>query len=255
MDISTAREKIVSFIRDYVEGNCGGVIVGLSGGLDSAVTAALCAEAIGIEAVDLIALPYRTSAPSSLADAQRIAEHLAGELEVMDISAPVDAMVNLAGGTDKLRLGNIAARMRMIILYDISAVRGKLVAGTGNRTERHLGYSTLWGDMACAFTPIGGLLKTQERLLAREIGLPEWVIEKTPTADLWQGQTDEGEMGITYKTADEIIFAIHDEAISREELIARGISQKDIDLVLERERKYEFKRRMPAYPELPGLPL
>ena len=253
MTISEARTRILDFIRDYAGRS--GVVVGLSGGLDSAVTAALCAEALGAAAVDTVALPYRTSDPSSLEDARRIAEHIGTRLESFDISKAVDAVVEIRGGTDRLRLGNIAARVRMIMLYDISAERGKMVAGTGNRTESLLGYTTIWGDMACAFAPIGGLLKTQERRLAAEIGLPKWIIEKTPTADLWKDQTDEGEMGITYEIADKLLHAIHDLGKTPEALIEEGFSERAIEIVVERTKKNEFKRRMPATIELFGLPV
>ena len=253
MNISEARARILDFIRDYTDGS--GVVVGLSGGLDSAVTAVLCADALGTDAVDTIALPYRTSDPSSLEDARRIAGHIGTRLEPFDISRAVDAVVEIRGGTDRLRLGNIAARVRMIMLYDISAERGRMVAGTGNRTESLLGYTTMWGDMACAFAPIGGLLKTQERRLAAEIGLPKWIIEKTPTADLWDDQTDEGEMGITYETADKILHSIYDLGKTTEALIEEGFQKNAIAIVIEMAKKNEFKRRMPATLELPGLPV
>ncbi|MCK5832054.1 NAD+ synthase [bacterium] len=256
MNWNSVKENIVSWIRQYIaESKSGGVVLGLSGGLDSAVTAALSVEALGADSVDMIALPYRVSDPSSLDDARKISEHLGGKLEVFNISAPVDDMIKLMGGIDELQLGNITARMRMIVLYNLSAKRCRLVAGTGNRTESYLGYSTLWGDMACAFTPIGGLFKTQERKLARELGLPEWIITKTPTADLWHGQTDEGELGITYEIADKILFAHIEKSVDRAELLQMGFSSDEIDLVLDRIIKYNYKRRMPVFPSIKRLPL
>ncbi len=256
MDCYEVRREIIGFIRSYLaETPCKGVVIGLSGGLDSAVVAALCIEAAGAEAVDLVAMPYRSSDGSSLEDARRIARHLDRPLEVIDISPPVDSLAETLGSLTNLRLGNMLARMRMIILYDLSASRGRLVVGTGNLSEALLGYSTLWGDTACAFTPIGGLYKTQERKLASVLGLPQWIIEKTPTADLWKGQTDEGEMGISYETADKILFNINERGLSPEELESLGISAKDIKIVLERVKRSEFKRRMPVYPTFEGLPL
>jgi NAD+ synthase len=257
MDIKEARVKIVDFIADYIERSraSNGVVVGLSGGLDSAVTAALCVEALGVDRVKTISLPYRLSDPSSLEDARAIAQHIGTGLQSCDISDSVDAISAARNGSDRIRLGNICARVRMIFLYDISAELSMLVAGTGNRTESFLGYTTLWGDMACAFTPIGGLLKTQERHLAAEIGLPKWIIEKTPTADLWKDQTDEGEMGIAYEAADKILHAMFDMDMTPDALVAEGFSKESIELVIERVEKYNFKRRMPAFPWISGLPI
>lgn len=254
MKIEKARNIIVDFIADYVKGSStDGAIIGLSGGLDSSVTAALTVEALGTERVRVVALPYCQSDPCSLEDARKIADYLGLELQEVDITPAVEAVVDSRAEMSKLRLGNICARMRMIYLYDISAANNMLVVGTGNRTERILGYFTLWGDAACAFTPLGGLLKTQERELAARIGLPDWIIEKTPTADLWKDQTDEGELGITYDRADKIIHSIFDLDKSPEELMAKGYRRAEIELVLNKHKSSEFKRRLPAYPELPGL--
>lgn len=256
MDIGEAARNITRFIEDYVE-NIGssGVVIGLSGGLDSALTAFLCVDVLGGNRVDVVFLPCGSSDSSSLTDARKIAGLLGLELEILDISDAIDAIEQNRRGLDRLRYGNIAARLRMIYLYDISAERGKLVAGTGNRTERLLGYTTLWGDMACAFTPLGGLFKTQERSLSRRLGLPEWIIGKAPTADLWSGQTDEGELGIDYETADRILYALFDLHKTAGELEKQGFDAGDIELILRLFGQNEFKRRMPAFPELPGLPL
>ncbi len=256
MKITEAGKIITAFIREYIDGNSpGGAVIGLSGGLDSAVTAALAVEALGRDRVDAVSLPYSTSDPCSQSDAEKIARHLGIALESFDITPAVDAIAKNRPGIDRLRLGNICARVRMIYLYDISAEREKLVLGTGNRTERLLGYSTLWGDSACAIAPLGDILKTQERALAREIGLPDWIVEKTPTADLWRGQTDEGELGITYPEADKIIHAVFDLETTREKLIEGGFNKNSIDLVFDKYENSEFKRRMPPYPELPDLTL
>jgi len=253
MNIKEAKTIIDSFIIDYIERcNSNGVVIGLSGGLDSSVTAKLCVDTLGTDKVDLISLVYRMSSSKSLDDARAIADFLNCNLEVYDISAPADKIIEARGEMDCVRRGNILARIRMIYLYDISSQRGKLVAGTGNRTERILGYSTLWGDMACAFTPIGDLLKTQERELARIIGLPNWIVEKTPSADLWPGQTDEDELGITYEMADQIIHHHFDLNKPREKLI-ENFPEKLVDLILHKYLSTEFKRRMPVYPKLLDL--
>ena len=256
MNIKKAREIITSFISGYIQDTgAEGVVLGLSGGLDSSVTAFLAVEALGRSSVDLVALPYKTSDPESINDSKMVAEILSIPLTAYDISSPVDEIIELRGEIDRLRIGNIAARVRMIFLYDISAERNRLVIGTGNRSERILGYTTLWGDMACAFTPLGGLLKTQERMLAREIGVPEKIITKTPSADLWSEQTDESEMGITYETADRIIYGIFDEGKEPEQLIEEGIDRAAVKLLMDRHRQNSFKFRMPPYPELNGLEL
>jgi len=257
VNISEARNIIVQFIADYV-GNSGadGLVVGLSGGLDSSVSAALAVEAIGAERILAVILPCGSTDPKSVEDAKKIAKHLGLEFVIYDIVEAVDVIASACDATDnRIRYGNIAARVRMIHLYDISAELNRLVLGTGNRTEALLGYTTLWGDMACAFTPLGGLLKTQERRLAEEIGLPKWIIEKAPSAGLWRGQTDEGELGITYEMADKILYAIFDLNKIPNELVAEGFPQESVELVLRLYQKSSFKRRMPVYPELQGLPL
>ncbi len=254
MKIEEARRLIVDFIGDYIRGSStDGVVIGFSGGLDSSVTAALAVEALGTDKVRAVSLPYCESDPCSLRDAKKIAEHLGLKLEIIDITSAVDAVVEKRASISKIRLGNVCARTRMIYLYDFSAEKNLLVMGTGNRTERLLGYFTLWGDAACAFTPLGDLLKTQERELAKIIGLPDWIITKTPTADLWKDQTDEGELGITYDQADKIIHAIFDLGISPEEAIRSGFKRERVELVINKYNSSEFKRRLPAYPELPGL--
>lgn len=255
MNIIEARKIIVDFISGY-SCSCGdGVVIGLSGGLDSAVCATLCVEALGKNSVDLIALPYKTSHPKSLDDAKKIAKHIGKNLEIFDITQAVDSILSLRKMDDRVRIGNICARMRMIYLYDISAERNKIVVGTGNRTERLLGYATMWGDMACAIAPIGGLYKTQVRKLARSIGLPEWIIEKKPTADLWKGQTDESEMGITYELADKILYAKFEENKNREALLSDGFPESAVALVFRRYNSSHFKRRMPKFPKIEGLSL
>ena len=254
MKISEAHRSIVDFIAEYLASSSAkGVVMGLSGGLDSSVVAGLAVEALGAEKIHVVAMPYCHSNPSSLEDAHKIAHHLGLNLEIQEITPAVDAIASSRSSISNLRLGNICARVRMIYLYDISAERNLLVVGTGNRTERIMGYFTMWGDAACAFTPLGGLLKTQERELARHMGLPEWIIAKTPTADLWKDQTDEGEMGITYAEADRIIHALFDEGTDPEELIAKVFEPANIDLVISRYESSDFKRKPPAFPELPGL--
>ena len=143
------------------------------------------------------------------------------------------------------------ARMRMAVLYDQSEALEALVMGTGNRTEALLGYTTLWGDMACAFTPLGGLYKTQVRQLARHLGVPERIIDKPPTADLWEGQTDEGEMGVTYRDADAILYRLVDLQMGVEQVVGEGFPQELVERIRTMVERSAYKRSMPPYPVIP----
>ena len=239
-------EKIREFIKQQL--NKAGftrVLVGLSGGIDSSVTAALCVKAIGKENVFGVMLPYRKSHPDSLEHAEQVANQLGIKYEVVDISPMVDAYFeNYATDADILRKGNRIARERMCVLYDLSAKYKALVAGTGNRSEIMVGYCTQYGDNACAFEPIGHLYKTEVLELAEILNLPYSIIIKKPTADLWEDQTDEDEMGITYKELDEIIYQMLDQKMEYADLIA-AFSKEKIDKVKKMIQLSEFKRNMP----------
>jgi NAD+ synthase len=219
--------------------------VGLSGGIDSAVTASLAAAALGKENVLAVMMPYRTSSPESLGDARLMIDHLGVRSETVDISPMVDGYVGTGGTFDRLRAGNIMARQRMIVLYDLSARDHALVFGTSNKTESLLGYGTLYGDMASAINPLGDLYKTQVWELADFLGIPRRLIEKKPTADLWAGQTDEGELGFSYTEVDRLLYQMIDERRSDEELGAAGFSQAFIRRVRSLVRNSQFKRRPP----------
>jgi NAD+ synthase len=239
-------EKITEFIKQQL--NKAGftkLIVGLSGGIDSSVTAALCVKAIGKENVLGVMLPYKKSHPDSLEHAKQVAEQLGIKYEIVDISPMVDAYFeNYALDVDILRKGNRIARERMCVLYDLSAKYKALVAGTGNRSEIMVGYCTQYGDSACAFEPIGHLYKTEVLKLAKILNLPDFVIIKKPTADLWEDQTDEDEMGITYKELDEILYQMLDQKIEYEDLIAASSKEK-VDKVKRMIQLSEFKRNTP----------
>jgi NAD+ synthase len=193
-------------------------VLGLSGGVDSAVTAFLAVGALGKENVRAVLMPYKTSSRESLADAQRVLEALGMPSETVDITPMVDPCLAALRVDDRLRAGNIMARQRMIVLYDISARERGLVLGTSNKTEFMLGYGTLFGDMASAINPLGDLYKTQVWQLAAALGVPAGIVEKKPTADLWSGQTDEGELGFSYGDVDRLLFAMVDERRSEQEL-------------------------------------
>ena len=244
-------EKIIDFIRDYLEGlPYSKAVMGLSGGLDSATCAFLVERAIGKENTILVNMPYKISSPKSQEDAQILADSLDIPMQVFDISAAVDSFFQDKNNVSNLRIGNVCARVRMIRLYDIAAESESLVVATGNKSERYLGYTTLWGDMAGAFSPIGDLFKSDERALASYLGVPEKLINKIPTADLWADQTDEGEMGIKYSNADRLIHLIYEKKRDPKELISQGYDEEDVLTVVKRYKSSRFKCRMPIYPAL-----
>ncbi len=240
------RKLLVDFIRDEVR-NVGlrRGIIGLSGGVDSAVSCFLAVEALGRRNVLAVLLPYRTSSPGSLEDAQVLVEQLGIRSSKVDITTVVDAFASTVPRIDKVRKGNMMARARMIVLYDRSAEEKGLVIGTSNKTEILLGYTTHFGDNACGINPIGDLYKSQVWELAKELGVPENIIRKTPTADLWKGQTDEGELGVSYRELDRLLYHLVDERRSDEELQALGFSRGLVQKVKERIRRNQFKRRPP----------
>jgi NAD+ synthase len=251
LDPAIVERILVAFLRD--ETNVAGFtkgILGLSGGIDSAVCAALAVRALGPENVLGVMMPYRTSSPESKADAEIVARSLGMRTELVDISPMVDPYLALGSGNDRVRGGNVMARERMIVLYDISQREKALVLGTSNKTELMLGYGTLFGDMASALNPLGDLYKTQIWQLAKHLGLPDKVIAKKPSADLWAGQTDEGEMGFTYQDVDRLLYCMLDERRTDEELLRMGFTQAFITRVRGMIVRSQFKRRPPVIAKL-----
>ena len=210
LDLQQERTRITGFIRAYLQSaGFAKVVLGLSGGVDSAVCAALAVEALGKENVIAALLPYKSSHPDSQADASHLAGILGIEHHVIEITPMADAYFDTYGpDATPLRRGNWLARTRMCVLYDLSAKHNALVLGTSNRTELMVGYFTQFGDSACAFEPIGHLYKTEVWALARLIGVPDKIVNKTPTADLWAGQSDEADLGLTYPVLDDIVYAL-----------------------------------------------
>ncbi len=250
IDLNEQIELIVKFIKKQLTtAGFSKLIVGLSGGIDSAVVAALCVKAIGAENVYGVMLPYRSSHDDSLEHAKLVAEKFNIKYRIVEITKMVDAYFNnFEPDANALRRGNRMARERMCVLYDLSAKYKALVAGTGNLSELMIGYCTQYGDSACAFETIGNLYKTEVFEIAHILEVPECIITKNPTADLWEGQTDEDEMGITYRELDEILYLMLDQKMNYEKLVSTFSTEK-IDKVKRMIQLSEFKRNMPPSPE------
>lgn len=225
-------------------------VIGVSGGVDSAVACTLVAQAIGAHNVLALRLPYKTSSPDSLEHAQRVIDALGVPSETIDITPMVDPLFERLPDMDHVRKGNVMARQRMIVWYDRSAAIRGLVVGTSNKTELLLGYGTLFGDMAAAVNPIGDLYKTQVRQLAAYLGVPQPIIDKPPSADLWVGQTDEGEMGLTYAEVDRLLTLLVDERYTPAEAVEAGFEAKFVERVWRTVRVNHFKRRGPIIAKL-----
>jgi len=225
-------------------------IIGLSGGIDSALSCTLAVKALGRENVFALRMPYKTSSPDSLLHAQMVIDELGIQSMTVPITAMVDPLFQQFPDADNVRRGNMMARMRMIILYDQSMAQHGLVVGTGNKTEILLGYTTLYGDSACAFNPIGDLYKTQVRQLAKAMGVPEPILKKPPSADLWQGQTDEDELGFTYAEVDKLLYLLTDKNYNPQECINAGFDERFVHSVVKRIQRMQFKRIMPPIAKL-----
>lgn len=249
-----AVEALASFLADgLASAGARSLVVGLSGGVDSALAAALAVKAVGAQRLRAFYLPYRDSDPRSARDAHAVAETLGLELTTLDISPQIDAYFTAAApDADRVRRGNKMARERMAILFDQAKLHGGLVVGTSNKTEILLGYSTVFGDNASSLNPLGDLYKQQVRQLARHLGVPESVLAKPPSADLWPGQTSEGELGFDYATADEILYLLFDQGLLADEVVERGYPEAVVRQVVERERTQRFKRRLMLIARLSG---
>jgi NAD+ synthase len=242
---------LVRFVRDELDrGGFAKAVLGLSGGLDSAVCAALAARALGPKNVLGLIMPCGTGFAKDVRDAVSLARRLGIRHETIDIAPQIDAYFALHPSADRVRRGNKMARERMSVLYDRSAAERALVLGTSNKTELLIGYGTIYGDMACAINPMGDLYKTQVRALAAHLGIPAAIRNKAPTAGLWPGQTDEGEIGLSYEEIDEILCARTEGRRTRKEIVAAGHRPAAVDLVLRKIRASEFKRHLPPIAKL-----
>ncbi len=246
LNYSEVKNKIVSFLRKETDRiGIKKAVIGLSGGIDSATSAFLAAEALGKENLLCVLMPYKTSSPESVTDALKVVHKLGVRHKKIEITEIVDTIVSIQGEVSDIRKGNIMARTRMILLFDESNKENAIVIGTGNKTEIYLGYTTIYGDSACSINPIGDLYKTQIFSFAEYLGVPESILKKKPSADLWQGQTDEGEMGILYAEVDKYLYNKFDLKKSSDELFSAGFNKDFIDKVELMIKKNEFKRFLP----------
>jgi NAD+ synthase len=256
LDVSAAISALTGFIAETVK-NAGynKVVLGVSGGVDSALSAFLSSQALGSENVLCLRLPYKTSSPDSLAHAQLVVDHLGVPSKTIDITPAVDAVLGNFPNASPVRRGNVMARIRMIHVYDQSAAFPGMVVGTGNKTEILLGYSTLHGDGAFDFNPLADLYKAQVRQLAAELGVPEVILNKAPSADLWPGQTDEGELGYTYQEMDDLLYLLVEEKLTPEACVEEGFSDKFVSFIVNRVKRYRFKSLLPLTGSVGQFPL
>jgi NAD+ synthase len=251
IDTAVAERVIEGFIRGQLrQAGFDRAVLALSGGIDSALVAYLVASAIGPEQLLCVLMPYRTSSPDSKADAEAVVHALGCASEVVDITPMVDGYFGVESDASALRRGNFAARMRMSVVYDRSVTWSGLVVGTGNKTEGLIGYTTIFGDNASAFNPIGDLYKSQVRQLAVAMGVPTTIIRKAPSADLWPGQTDENEGGFSYPMLDRLLFWRIDKRRSIEEMEALGFDRAAVERVDRMVATSEFKRQVPPIAKL-----
>jgi NAD+ synthase len=242
---------LVRFLREELRSaGFARAVIGMSGGIDSAVSAALAVRALGAEEVLAVMMPYRTSNPDSEAHGRLVAESLNMPARKIDISAMVDGYLDQEAVPAGMRCGNVMARARMTILYDMSEEWRGLVIGTSNKTEMLLGYSTLFGDSAHAVNPLGDLYKHHVVQLARYLDLPTEVIDKPPSADLFEGQTDEAELGFSYADADALLMQLVDERKREDELLAAGFNPELIHKVVGRIIRNQYKRVPPVIAKL-----
>lgn len=251
IDTDLARKILTGFLHtEITRAGFGRAVVGLSGGVDSALSCYLAAEALGPENVLAVRMPYRSSSPDSMEHAQLVIDDLGIKSLDFEITGMVEALFERFPDANQIRRGNAMARARMIVLYDQSEAFEGLVVGTGNKTEILLGYTTLFGDSANALNPIGDLYKTQVRQLARAVSVPAEILQKPPSADLWAGQTDEDELGFTYDQVDQLLYLLVDERYSPEECVEAGFAKNFVKDVVERIRCNHFKRVLPPIAKL-----
>lgn len=251
LDASTVERILVSFLREECRtAGFDRAVLGLSGGIDSAVVCYLAARALGPDHVTAVMMPARSSSPASLADARRVVDATGVASRVVEIGDMAAGYLDKVPDAGPLRMGNVFARCRMIVLYDVSAELNALVLGTSNKTELLLGYGTLFGDLASAINPLGDLYKTYVRSLAAYLGVPKEILTKAPSADLWDGQSDEEDLGATYEEFDALLIQMIDERVSPDRLVEKGFDPAFVRSVAHRVRRNQFKRRPPILAKL-----
>ena len=251
IDTKVAELVLTKFLENEI-GKAGfqKAVLGLSGGIDSALSCYLVAKALGAENVLALCLPHQASSAESLAHADLVIEALGIRSETVEITGMVESLVAASPGINAHRKGNIMARARMTVIFDRSLAEGALVIGTSTKTELMLGSGTIFGDLASAVNPIGDLYKTQVRQLSRGLGVPDVIIDKAPSADLIPGQTDEDDFGFSYETVDQLLYLMLDERYSRDEAVAAGFERPFVDRVLAMVQRSQYKRTMPIIPKI-----
>jgi NAD+ synthase len=262
-ELEATRDAIVTFVRDTVEAaGADGAVLGLSGGIDSTTVAYLAVEALGADGLRGLVMPAEASTDGNMSDAERVANDLGIDYDVVEVQPIVDAFRDAYPGeigvdTDPGRtaVGNVAVRTRGVMNYFVANAGNRVVLGTGNRTEALTGYYTKYGDQAVDCNPIGGLYKRQVRQLAAALGVPDDLVDKPASAEMWAGQTDEAEMGVGYDRVDAIL-ALHvdgplSKAATLRALESEGVTEAQIDRVVDLHERSEHKRRMPPAPDLP----
>ncbi|MBM3163218.1 MAG: NAD+ synthase [Chlorobi bacterium] len=253
LDYRIVEDILKAFLRNEIQKfGFRSVVVGLSGGIDSAVVCELAARTFGPEQVFALMMPYRSSSRESVVHAELMVSRLGIRSETVDISPAVEAFVRDVPEEQRLRRGNIMSRTRMVYLYDVSARDRRLVIGTSNKTELLLGYGTLFGDMASAVNPVGDLYKTQLRGLARHLGIPEPLIAKVPSADLWEGQSDEADLGFSYEEVDSVLYMMLELRMDRESILGAGVAPAFYDRVRTMVVRNQYKRMMPVIAKISG---
>ncbi len=255
VDLTIDPAFVTGFLVDFLKREAGKFgfskgVIGLSGGLDSSVSASIAARAYGPENVLGILMPYKTSSPGSITDAEEVVKKTGIRSQKIEITPMADAYLEKTPEADRVRRGNVMARCRMIVLFDQSQKEKALVIGTSNKSEALLGYSTWFGDMASSLNPLGDLYKTQERQLAAHLGVPEVILKKPPSADLWAGQTVEGELGFSYELADQILFLLVDERWRAEEIIEAGFPAETVNRIEKILAASQYKRALPVIAKL-----
>jgi len=250
MNWKNIKAQMISFLQEEVSQiGLERVVVGISGGLDSAIVSVLCKEAFG-KNFSGVMMPSHLSSDASINDAKELCEKFDIDYEVVEIAPMVRGYFDNVQNPTPLRIGNFSARMRMSVLYDISARDGSLVVGTSNKSEILLGYGTLFGDTACAINPIGQMYKSDAFEFARFLGVTDAIINKKPSADLWEGQSDEEELGFTYKVMDDVLKQLIDQEKTKKELLSLGIDEKLIDMLEYRVKANAFKSKLPTIAQI-----